>query len=156
MPKSLEGKLLAKDLKLAIVISRFNQLISSRLLEGALDVIFRHGGEEKNLEIIWVPGCWEIPLVALKKANQGKFDAVICLGAIIRGDTPHFDVISTQCAKGIAQASLSSETPIAFGVLTCDTMEQALDRAGGKSGNKGRDAALSAIEMANLMQIIEE
>jgi 6,7-dimethyl-8-ribityllumazine synthase len=150
--KVIEGKLNAKDLKFGIVVGRFNEFISSKLLGGAMDALKRHGAEDKAIEIAWSPGSFEIPLIAKKMAKSGKYDAVICLGAVIRGATPHFDYVASEVSKGIANVMLESETPIAFGVLTTDSIEQAIERAGTKSGNKGFDAAMSAIEMANLMK----
>jgi len=154
MVKSIEGKLKAEGLRFAIVASRFNDFISRRLIDGATDALLRHGADEKNIEIVRVPGSFEIPLVAKKVANTRKYDAVICLGTVIRGAPPHFEYISAEVAKGIAQVSLESEVPVAFGILTTDNIEQAIERAGAKSGNKGWDAALSAIEMANLLKEI--
>lgn len=148
----IEGKLVAEGLQFGIVVSRFNEFISSRLLSGALDTLKRHGAVEEEVEIAWVPGAFEIPLAAKKMAKSGKYDAVICLGAVIRGSTPHFDYVSNEVSKGIAAVSLGTETPVAFGVLTTDNIEQAIERAGTKSGNKGGDAALTAIEMANLLK----
>jgi 6,7-dimethyl-8-ribityllumazine synthase len=150
--KVIEGKLNAKDLKFGIVVGRFNEFISSKLLGGAIDALKRHGSEEKAIEVIWSPGSFEIPLIAKKMAKSAKYDAVICLGAVIRGGTPHFDYIASEVSKGIANAMLETEVPIIFGVLTTDSIEQAIERAGTKSGNKGFDAAMSAIEMANLMK----
>jgi len=150
--KKTEGNLNATDLKFGIVISRFNELISSKLLSGAVDAFLRHGAKESDIETIWVPGAFEIPMVAKKLAETKKYDAVICLGAIIKGDTPHFDFVAAESAKGIAQISLSTDVPVSFGILTTNDVEQAIDRAGLKSGNKGFDAAVSAIEMANLMK----
>jgi 6,7-dimethyl-8-ribityllumazine synthase len=154
MVKSIEGKLKAEGLRFAIVASRFNDFISRRLIDGATDALLRHGADEKNIEIVRVPGAFEIPLVAKKVVSSKKYDAVICVGAVIRGATPHFEYISAEVAKGIAQVSLESEIPVAFGILTTDNIEQAIERAGTKSGNKGWDAALSAIEMANLLKEI--
>lgn len=148
MAKIMEGNLDASKLKVGIIVSRFNELVSKGLLEGALDCLRRHGSKETNLEIIWTPGSLEIPLVAKKVAK--KFDALVCLGAIIRGGTPHFEYVASETAKGVARVSLETGIPIAFGILTCDNLEQALERAGAKPGNKGFAAALSAIEMANL------
>lgn len=148
----MEGQLVAEKLKFGIVVSRFNEFISSRLLSGALDTLKRHGAKEEEIEVAWVPGAFEIPLAAKKMAKSGKYDAVICLGAVIRGSTPHFDYVSNEVSKGIASVSLETETPVAFGVLTTDNIEQAIERAGTKSGNKGSDAALTAIEMANLLR----
>jgi 6,7-dimethyl-8-ribityllumazine synthase len=155
MPVTHEGKLTAEGLRFGIAASRFNELVSKRLVEGALDCLRRHGGDEKNVEIALVPGSLELPLVAQKMAQSGKFDAVICLGAVIRGGTPHFEYVASQSARGILQASLSTGVPVINGVLTADTIEQALERAGTKLGNRGFQAAESAIEMANLMKEIE-
>ena len=150
MPKVIEGKLNAKGLKFGIVVSRFNGFVGERLLTGALDVLIRNGADEGDIEILKVPGAFEIPQVARKMALSKKYDAVICLGAVIRGATPHFDYIAAEVSKGIAMIGLESEVPVAFGVLTTDNLEQAIERAGSKAGNKGWDAALSAVEMANL------
>jgi 6,7-dimethyl-8-ribityllumazine synthase len=147
-----EGKLLAEGLKFAIIVSRFNDFIGERLLGGALDAIKRSGGDEQNIDIFKVPGAFEIPVVAKKVAATGKYDAVICLGAVIRGATPHFDYVAAEVSKGIANVSIDSGVPISFGVLTTDTIEQAIERAGSKSGNKGWDAAYAAMEMANLLK----
>ncbi|NOX46310.1 MAG: 6,7-dimethyl-8-ribityllumazine synthase [Chlorobi bacterium] len=152
--KTFEGKLTAKDLKFGIIVGRFNEFISSKLLDGALDALKRHDTSEQNIEVAWSPGSFEIPLIAKKMAKSGNFDALICLGAVIRGATPHFDYVSNEVAKGIAQVSLELEVPISFGVLTTDNIEQAIERAGTKSGNKGFDAAMAAIEMANLLKQI--
>ena len=151
MVSTIEGKLEAKGKKFGLVASRFNDFICARLIEGALDALKRSGASDKDIFLVKVPGAFEIPLAAKKLAKSGKFDAVICLGAVIRGATPHFEYISAEVTKGIAQVSLETETPIAFGVLTADTLEQAIERAGTKAGNKGWDAALSAIEMTNLL-----
>jgi len=148
----IEGHLNAAGLKFAILVSRFNSLISDRLLAGALDALSRTGADPGNVEIIKVPGSWELPVVARELVQQKRHDAVICLSAVIHGDTPHNEYIAAEAAKGLAQAAMESGVPIAFGVLTCDTLEQAIDRAGAKSGNKGFDAAMSAIEMGNLMR----
>ena len=145
-----QGKLTATGRRFAIVVSRFNELISSKLLSGALDCLHRHGADEKNIDIVWVPGSFEIPMAAARLAEAEKYDAVICLGALIRGATPHFDYIAAEATKGIAQAALNSGLPVTYGVITTDTLEQAIERAGTKVGNKGWDAALSAIEMADL------
>jgi 6,7-dimethyl-8-ribityllumazine synthase len=150
--KVLEGKLDAKDLKFGIVVGRFNEFISSKLLAGALDALKRHGADEKSIEIAWSPGSFEIPLIAKKMAKSTKYNAVICLGAVIRGATPHFDFVASEVSKGVANAMLDTEVPIIFGVLTTDSIEQAIERAGTKAGNKGFDAAMGAIEMANLMK----
>lgn len=147
-----EGKLLAKDLKFGIIVSRFNDFIGERLLGGALDALRRSGGDEENVDIFKVPGAFEIPLLAKRAAMTGKYDAIICLGAVIRGATPHFDYVAAEVSKGIANAALEAGVPISFGVLTTDTLEQAIERAGSKSGNKGWDAAVAAIEMANLIK----
>lgn len=152
--KTFEGKLISEGLKFAIVVGRFNEFIGSKLLSGAIDGLERHGSKEEDIEIIWVPGAFEIPLVAKKLAKTNKYDAVICLGAVIRGSTPHFDYVSSEVSKGIANASLDTEIPIIFGVLTTDNIEQAIERAGTKSGNKGYDAAITAIEMSNLLKTI--
>lgn len=150
MPKVIEGKINAQGLKFGIVVSRFNDFISDRLLAGALDALLRNGAEEKDIEVIKVPGAFEIPQVARKLALGKKYDALICLGAVIRGATPHFDYIAAEVSKGIAMIGLESEIPISFGVLTTDNLEQAIERAGTKAGNKGWDAALAAMEMVNL------
>jgi len=153
MPQPVvEGHLNAAGLKLAIVTSRFNSLITDRLLAGALDALARTGAAEQDLEIVRVPGSWELPLVAAELARQKRHDAIICVSAVIHGDTPHNEYIAAEAAKGLAQASLETGVPIAFGVLTCDTLEQAIERAGAKSGNKGFDAAMTAVEMGNLMR----
>ena len=154
MVKNLEGKLMAKGLKFGIVLSRFNNFISERLLEGALDAVRRSGGAEEDCCVARVPGAFEIPLAAKKLAKAGKYDAIICLGAVIRGATPHYNYIATEVTKGIASLSLEREIPVSFGVLITETIEQAIERAGTKVGNKGFDAAMSAIEMANLMKEI--
>jgi 6,7-dimethyl-8-ribityllumazine synthase len=153
---TFEGKLIAKGLKFGIVVSRFNELVTSKLLDGALDCLKRHDADEKDIDIFFCPGSFEIPLVAKKIALTGKYDALICLGAVIRGETPHFDYIANEVSKGIAQVQLEMGIPIAFGILTTDDVEQALNRAGIKSGNKGWDAALTAIEMANLLKQIKK
>ncbi|HEY8346784.1 MAG TPA: 6,7-dimethyl-8-ribityllumazine synthase [Symbiobacteriaceae bacterium] len=152
MTKVLEGHLSAAGLRLGIVVSRFNEFITSRLLAGAEDAIRRHGGDLEQVQVAWVPGAFEIPLVAQKMASSGKVDAVICLGAVIRGATPHFDYVAGEAAKGVAHAMLQTGIPISFGILTTDTIEQAVERAGTKAGNKGYEAAVTAIEMANLMK----
>jgi 6,7-dimethyl-8-ribityllumazine synthase len=150
MPRIIEGQYSAKGKKFAIVVSRFNELISKKLLEGALDCITRHGGNTDEVDIAWVPGAFEIPVAAKRFAAMKKYDAIICLGAVIRGATPHFEYIAGEVTKGIAQVSLEFSLPVAYGVITPDTLEQALQRAGTKAGNKGWDAGLSAIEMADL------
>ena len=154
MPEIIEGKLDATGLDFAIIVGRFNHFISERLLEGAIDALVRHGAENSHIQILRVPGAFEIPLVAKKIVSSGKYDAIICLGAIIRGATPHFDYVAMEVTKGVAQVSLESGIPITFGVLTTDTIEQAVERAGTKAGNKGFDSALTAIEMVKLFQAI--
>jgi 6,7-dimethyl-8-ribityllumazine synthase len=156
MAKTLEGKLIAKGLKFGIVLSRFNNFISERLLEGALDALRRSGAEEGDCAVARVPGAFEIPLTAKRMVKSKRYDAIICLGCVIRGATPHFEYIATQVTKGIASLTLESEVPISFGVLITDSIEQAIERAGTKVGNKGFDAAMSAIEMANLLKEIEK
>lgn len=150
--KTNEGKLIATGLKFGIVVGRFNEFISTKLFEGAVDGLVRHGADETSIEVSWVPGAFEIPVVARKMANSMKYDAVICLGAVIRGSTPHFNYVANEVSKGIAKVSLDSEFPVIYGVLTTDSIEQAVERAGTKAGNRGYDAALTAIEMANLMK----
>lgn len=150
--KVTEGNLDAKGLRFAILVSRFNSIITERLLSGALDALTRTGASEENIEIVKVPGSWELPVAAAEIAGQKKHDAVICLSAVVRGDTPHFDYIAAEATKGLAQVSLANGVPMAFGVLTTNTIEQAIDRAGAKSGNKGFDAAMTAVEMGNLMR----
>ena len=152
MPRFIEGKLDASGLRFGIIVGRFNSFISERLLEGALDALTRHGAADKGIDVARVPGAFEIPLAAQKMAASGKYDAIICLGAVIRGSTPHFDYVSAEVSKGIAHVSLDSGVPVAFGVLTTDTIEQAVERAGTKAGNKGFDAAMTAIETANLFK----
>jgi len=152
--KVYEGKLIARDYRFGIVISRFNEFISNRLLSGALDALKRHDALEENITVIWVPGCFEIPIAAKKAVHSNLFDAVICLGAVIRGDTPHFDYIAAEVAKGVAKVGLDSGIPAIFGVITSDNLEQAIERAGAKAGNKGWEAAVSAIEMADLARQI--
>ena len=154
--KFYEGKLVSKDIKIGIVAGRFNEFIVSKLLGGALDGLKRHGVDENNIEIAWVPGAFELPLIAKKMAQNDKYDAVICLGAVIKGSTPHFDYVCAEASKGIASVSLSTEKPVIFGVLTTDTIEQAIERAGTKAGNKGYDCAVGAIEMVNLIRKIEQ
>ncbi|RLA90869.1 MAG: 6,7-dimethyl-8-ribityllumazine synthase [Deltaproteobacteria bacterium] len=154
MIKTVEGKLLAEGLKFALVVSRFNDFISNRLLSGAIDGLVRKGAREEDLTIFMVPGAFEIPLVAKKLAQSRAFDAVICLGAVIRGATPHFDYVASEVSKGIANASLETGLPILFGILTTDTLEQAIERAGSKAGNKGAAAAAAAVEMVNLLRQI--
>ena len=152
MPRTLEGKISAEGYRFGLVVSRFNDFISSKLVEGALDALKRHGAAEEQLLLVKVPGAFEIPLAAKKLAESGKVDAVICLGAVIRGSTPHFDYVAAEVSKGIAVVALDTKVPIAFGVLTTDNLEQAIERAGTKSGNKGWDAAMAAMEMVNLFK----
>jgi 6,7-dimethyl-8-ribityllumazine synthase len=149
-----EGKLLARGLRFGIIVSRFNDFICDRLLGGALDALKRNGADEDAIDIFKVPGAFEIPLMAKKAAGSGRYDAVICLGAVIRGSTPHFDYVANEVSKGVATVSLETNIPVTFGVLTTDTLEQAIERAGSKAGNKGWDSALAAIEMANLLKEI--
>jgi len=157
MPKYIEGEISAKGIRFAIVVSRFNDFISQRLLDGALDALKRHGAGEpdEHTAIFKVPWAFEIPPIARKLALSNKFDCVICLGAVIRGETPHFEYISSQVSRGVAFVALESQIPVSFGVVTCDTLEQAIDRAGAKSGNKGWDAAVSAMEMVNLFKALD-
>ena len=150
--KIIEGELQAKGLKFGIVISRFNEFITGKLLDGAKDALIRHGAKEEDIDVAKVPGSFEIPLIAKKLAAKGVYNAIICLGTVIRGATPHFEYISAEVSKGIASASMETGVPIAFGIITCDTIEQAVERAGTKSGNKGWDAAMTAIEMAQLLK----
>lgn len=150
--KIYEGNLVAEGLKFAIVAARFNEFITSKLISGALDALRRHGTQEEDIEVVWVPGAFEIPVAAQKLALSKRYDAIICLGAVIRGATPHFEYVSAEVSKGIAQISLATGTPLIFGVLTTDNIEQAVERAGTKAGNKGFDAAVSAIETANLLR----
>jgi len=150
--KVVEGKLEAQGLRFALVVSRFNDALTSRLQDGAIDCLVRHGADEGGITVFRVPGAWEIPMMAAKAANDGDFDAVICVGALVRGGTAHFDLIAAEVAKGIAQTSISSGVPVTFGVITADTLEQAVERAGTKMGNKGWEAALAAIEMVRLYQ----
>ena len=152
--KVTEGKLLGTGLSVAIVVSRFNELVTSRLLDGAKDSLMRHDVSGNSIEVFWVPGAWELPLIAQELALTGKYDAIIALGAVIRGDTPHFDYVAAESSKGLASVGLNHRVPVIFGVLTCDTLDQALMRAGSKSGNKGSECAVNAIEMANLLKNI--
>jgi 6,7-dimethyl-8-ribityllumazine synthase len=154
MPKVYEGKLVSKGRKFGIVVSRFNEFISKKLLEGALDALTRHGVEDGEIEVAWVSGSFEIPYIAKVMSESGRYDALLCLGAVIRGSTPHFDYIAAEVTKGIAQVSLSGNVPAIYGVITTDTIEQAIERAGTKAGNKGFDAAMTAIEMVNLRDAI--
>ncbi len=153
--KTFEGMLLGDGLKFGIVIARFNDFLTSKMLEGAMDALTRHGVSEDDIEIGWVPGSFEIPLAAQKLANTQRFDAIICLGAVIRGGTPHFEYVASEVTKGIAQVGLNTGIPVIYGVLTTDTLEQAIERAGTKQGNEGAKAAITAIEMANLLASIE-
>ncbi|MBA7621673.1 6,7-dimethyl-8-ribityllumazine synthase [subsurface metagenome] len=154
MGKRFEGMLLGKGLKFGLVVSRFNEFFTQKLLEGAQDALLRHGVNEEDIEVAWTPGSFEIPLVALKLAQSKKYDAVICLAAVIRGGTPHWEYIAAEVTKGIARVGLETGLPVTYGVLTTDTLEQAIERSGTKAGNKGFDAAMSAIEMANLIKAI--
>jgi len=156
MPKIIEAKLLAEGKKFALVVSRFNNFITDRLQDGAVDGLLRSGARDNDIEIVKVPGAFEIPLMAKKMANTGRYHAVICLGAVIRGATPHFDYVSAEVSKGVAVVSLESKVPVIFGIVTADTIEQAIERAGSKAGNKGWDAAISAVEMANLLDVIDQ
>ncbi len=151
MGKVFQGDMLAKGRKFGVVISRFNEFITSRLLGGAQDVLQRHGASPEDVDVAWVPGSFEIPLAAQRLAQSGRYDAVLCLGAVIRGQTPHFDYVAAEVSKGVAQVGLQTGVPTVFGVITADTIEQAIERAGTKAGNKGADAAAAAIEMANLL-----
>ena len=153
--KTFEGSLVANKMKVGIVAARFNEFITAKLLGGAMDGLLRHGVEEEDIQVAWVPGAFEIPLIAGKMAKSGKYDAVICLGAVIRGSTSHYDYVCAEVSKGIAHVSLESDVPVMFGVLTTDTIEQAIERAGTKAGNKGYDCALGAVEMVNLIRAIE-
>jgi len=155
LPRVIEGGLKGEGLKTGIVVGRFNEFISSKLLNGAIDGLKRHGVNEDDIEVVWVPGSFEIPLTAARLVETGRFDGVICLGAIIRGATPHFDYVAAEASKGVAKVGLDSGIPVIFGVLTTDTIEQAIERAGTKAGNKGFDAAMSFIEMANLFSKIK-
>ena len=155
MPKFHEAKLIAEGKKFALVVSRFNDFITDKLLSGAIDALIRSGTSDQDIEVVKVPGAFEIPLLAQKMAKTKRFDAVICLGAVIRGSTPHFDYVSAEVSKGVAAVGLESEIPVIFGVLTVDTIEQAIERAGTKAGNKGWSAAIAAVEMANLFEIVD-
>lgn len=150
----MEGKLLAEGQRIGIVAARFNEFITSKLLGGAVDAFVRHGGDESKIDVAWVPGAFEVPLVAKKMAETRKYDAVVCLGAVIRGATPHFDMVANEATKGIANVGLQTEVPVIFGILTTDSIEQAVERAGTKAGNKGFDAMNTAIEMVNLLKTI--
>ncbi|KUJ71681.1 6,7-dimethyl-8-ribityllumazine synthase [Thiomicrospira sp. WB1] len=150
--KTIEGNLTAQGLKIGLVVGRFNSFVVESLVKGAVDTIVRHGGEEKNIEQVWVPGAFEIPVVAQKMAQSGQYDAVVALGAVIRGGTPHFDYVAGECVKGIGQVALQTGVPVSFGVLTVDTIEQAIERAGTKAGNKGEECTLAAIETVNVLK----
>ena len=152
--RTLEGKLIATDMKVGIVAARFNEFITGKLLGGAEDALLRHGIEDNNIDVAWVPGAFEIPLIASKMAKSGKYDAIICLGAVIRGTTSHYDYVCSEVSKGIATVSMNSDIPVLFGVLTTENIEQAIERAGTKAGNKGYDCAVSAIEMVNLIRTL--
>jgi 6,7-dimethyl-8-ribityllumazine synthase len=156
MPKIIEANLQAEGKKFALVVSRFNDFITDKLLGGAVDGLLRSGARDKDVEIVKVPGAFEIPLIAKKMAATGRYNAVICLGAVIRGTTPHFEYVSAEVSKGIAKIGLESEIPVIFGIVTTDTIEQAIERAGTKAGNKGWDAAITAIEMANLIEVVDQ
>jgi 6,7-dimethyl-8-ribityllumazine synthase len=155
MPTNFEGRLIGEGLRFGVVVSRFNEFITNKLLGGAIDALVRHGVSEQDVDVAWCPGAFEIPLVAKRLAKSGRYDAVLCLGAVIRGSTPHFDYVAAEVSKGVAHVSLESDVPCIFGVLTTDTIEQAIERAGTKAGNKGFDAAVTGIEMANLLRSIE-
>ena len=154
--RTLEGKLVAKGIRIGIVAARFNEFITSKLLSGAMDALVRHDGPEESIDVAWVPGAFEIPLIASKMAGTGKYDAVICLGAVIRGSTSHYDYVCSEVSKGIATVSLQTGVPVMFGVVTTENIEQAIERAGTKAGNKGYDCALGALEMADLIRRMEE
>ncbi|MGO0883575.1 6,7-dimethyl-8-ribityllumazine synthase [Clostridioides difficile] len=150
-----EGKLTGKDLKIGIINSRFNEFITSKLLSGAQDCLLRHDVTQENIEVVWVPGAFEIPLVAQKMSKSGKYDAIICLGCVIRGATSHYDYVCSEVSKGIAKVSLDNELPVIFGIVTTENIEQAIERAGTKAGNKGYDCAMNALEMANLFKVLD-
>lgn len=156
MTTTIQGSFDGAGRRFACVVSRFNEFVTGRLLEGAQDALSRHGVKDEDVTVIRVPGSWEIPLVAQRAAQSGAYDAVLCLGVLIRGQTPHFDLIAAEAAKGVAQASLSTGVPLVFGIVTADTLEQAIDRAGAKAGNKGFDAALAGLEMVNLLNALPE
>jgi 6,7-dimethyl-8-ribityllumazine synthase len=153
--RTLEGDLLARDLRVAIVAARFNEFVVERLVTGAVDALVRHGASEKNLELVRVPGAFDMPLVVRRLALSKRYDLIVALGAVIKGETAHFDFVAGECASGVSRAALESGVPVGFGVLTCDSLEQAVERAGGKAGNKGADAALAALEMANLLKRLD-
>lgn len=154
MSNIIEGKLDAKGLRVGLLVSRFNSFVSERLVEGAIDALLRHGGEQEDISVVRVPGAFEIPPTAKQMAESGRYDAIVCLGAVIRGATPHFEYVSAEVSKGVASVAIDSGVPVTFGVLTTDTIEQAIERAGSKAGNKGFDAAMAAIEMANLYKAL--
>lgn len=156
MPRTIEGNLVASDIRVGVVVSRFNEFITGKLLGACVDTLRRHGVNEAEIDVIWCPGAYEIPLVARRAAETGRYDAVVCLGAVIRGATPHFDYVAGECAKGIAAVSQDTGVPAIFGVLTTNTIEEAVERAGTKAGNKGADAAVTAIEMVNLLREISD
>ncbi|HUO80770.1 MAG TPA: 6,7-dimethyl-8-ribityllumazine synthase [Steroidobacteraceae bacterium] len=153
--RTLEADLLARDLRVAIVAARFNDFVVARLVDGAVDALLRHGASEKNLELVRVPGAFDMPLVVRRLAQSKRYDAIVALGAVVKGETAHFDYVAGECAAGVARAALDAGVPVGFGVLTCDSFEQAIDRAGGKAGNKGAEAALAALEMANLLKRLD-
>lgn len=156
MPRILEAKLLAEGKKFALIMSRFNDFITEKLVDGAVDALRRSGARDDDIDIVKVPGAFEIPLLAKKMAAKNRYDAIICLGAVIRGATPHFDYVSAEVSKGIAMVSLEADIPVIFGIITTDTIEQAIERAGTKAGNKGWSAAMSAVEMANLTEVVQQ
>jgi 6,7-dimethyl-8-ribityllumazine synthase len=153
--KTIEADLLARDIRVAIVAARFNDFVVAKLVDGAVDALLRHGASEKNLELVRVPGAFDMPLVVRRLAQSKRYDAIVALGAVIKGETAHFDYVAGECASGVARAALDSGVPVGFGVLTCETFEQAIDRAGGKAGNKGAEAALAALEMSNLLKRLD-
>jgi 6,7-dimethyl-8-ribityllumazine synthase len=155
MPRILEAKLLAEGKKFAIVVSRFNDFITEKLVSGALDALVRSGAQDEDIDLVRVPGAFEIPLMAKRMAAKGRYDAIVCLGAVIRGSTPHFDYVSAEVSKGVAVVGLEGDLPVIFGIITTDTIEQAIERAGSKAGNKGWSAAMAAVEMANLMEVVD-
>jgi 6,7-dimethyl-8-ribityllumazine synthase len=156
MPRILEAKLLAEGKKFALVVSRFNDFITEKLVSGAADALVRSGARDEDIDLVRVPGAFEIPLMAQRMAAKGRYDAIICLGAVIRGSTPHFDYVSAEVSKGVAAVGLDSDLPVIFGIITTDTIEQAIERAGTKAGNKGWNAAMAAVEMANLMDVVDQ
>jgi len=153
--KTIEADLLARDIRVAIVAARFNDFVVTRLVDGAVDALLRHGASEKNLELVRVPGAFDMPLVVRRLAQSKRYDAIVALGAVIKGETAHFDFVAGECASGVARAALETGVPVGFGVLTCDSFDQAIDRAGGKAGNKGAEAALAALEMSNLLKRLD-